>query len=127
VVTGIAQCSVVTSRRDENPRNRGSISGKGKIFLLHLNMQTGCGTHPGSCFVGVVGSEYVELCCHYTMFVNGTVLRNSVVSQIKPISVTSILILPSHLLLGLPSGHCPSGFPTKTFYVLFSNLWCRTR
>jgi hypothetical protein len=32
------------------------------------------------------------------------------------VSLRSILIPSSHLLLGLPSGVFPSGFPTKTFY-----------
>jgi hypothetical protein len=32
-------------------------------------------------------------------------------------SWNSILILPSHLLLGLPSGPFPSGYPTKTLYT----------
>jgi hypothetical protein len=36
--------------------------------------------------------------------------------------VGKVLILPSHLSLGLPSGLFPSGFPTKTLYMplLFS-------
>jgi hypothetical protein len=35
----------------------------------------------------------------------------------QPISLGSILIPPSHLLLGLPSGLFPSGFPTKILYT----------
>jgi hypothetical protein len=38
-----------------------------------------------------------------------------------PISLRSILILFTHLLLGLPSGLPPSGFPTNILYAfLFS-------
>ena len=34
-------------------------------------------------------------------------------------SLKSILILSSHLRIGLPSGLLPSGFPTKTLHALF--------
>jgi len=47
-----------------------------RLFLVHLRVQTDSGIHPGFCFVGVVGSECVELCCHYTGCFNGRVLRN---------------------------------------------------
>jgi hypothetical protein len=38
-----------------------------------------------------------------------------------PTSWKSILILSTHLRLGLPSGLFPSGFPTKTLYTPFSS------
>ena len=71
--------SVVTRFWCVRQTNHGSISGMEKIFFfsLHLIVQTGCDAHPGSCSVGVVGSACVELCCHYTMYFNGRVLRNS--------------------------------------------------
>ena len=39
------------------------------------------------------------------------------VHALHPTSWRSILILSSHLWLGLPSGLLPSGFPTKTLYT----------
>jgi len=50
-----------------------------------------------------------------------------ILSQINPVyaphptSWRSILILSSHISLGVPSGLLPSGFPTKTLYA--SLLW----
>ena len=38
-----------------------------------------------------------------------------------PTSYSSVLILSTHLRLGLPSGLFPSGFPTKTLYTALSS------
>jgi len=43
-----------------------------------------------------------------------------------PTSWRSILILSTHLCLGLPSGLLPSGFPIKTLYTPLSALICAT-
>ena len=42
-------------------------------------------------------------------------------SSPHPTSWRSILILSTHLRLGLPNGLFPSGFPTKTLYVPLSS------
>ena len=42
-------------------------------------------------------------------------------THIPPPAWRSILILPTHLRIGLPSGLFLSGFPTKTLYAEFSN------
>ena len=53
-------------------------------------------------------------------------------SQLDPIHTSisyfwkSILILSSHLLLGLPSGLFPSGFHTKTLYTPYLSPICAT-
>ncbi|PNF16879.1 hypothetical protein B7P43_G06072, partial [Cryptotermes secundus] len=39
-----------------------------------------------------------------------------------PISLRSILILSTHLRLGLPSGLFPSGFPTNILYAFLTSL-----
>ena len=42
-----------------------------------------------------------------------------------PTSWRSILILSTHLRLGLPSGLLPSGFPTKTLYTSLTLTSCK--
>ena len=44
----------------------------------------------------------------------------------QPTSWRSILILSTHLRLGLPSGLFPTGFPTKTIYAPLSSPICAT-
>ena len=46
---------------------------------------------------------------------------NPVHAPTHPTSWRSILILSTHLRLGLPSGLLPSGFPTKTLYTPLSS------
>ena len=43
---------------------------------------------------------------------------------LHPTSCRSILILSTHLRLGLPSGLFPTGFPTKTLYTPLSSPIC---
>jgi len=58
-----------------------------------------------------------------------TSVRNLSLSWASPIQSTCphpttwrpILILSTHLRLGLPSGFLPSGFPTKTLYIPLSS------
>jgi len=44
----------------------------------------------------------------------------------RPTSWRSVLILSTHLRLGIPSGLFPSGFPTKTLYTPLSSPICAT-
>ena len=56
-----------------------------------------------------------------TALTNVRQLSLSWVSPVQPTSWRSILILSTHLCLGLPSGLFPSGFPTKTLYTTLSS------
>ena len=52
---------------------------------------------------------------------------NSIQSpQPPPTSWRSVLILPSHLRLGLPNGLFPSGFPTRTLCTSLPSPMCAT-
>ena len=82
-----------------------------RYIFLHLCMQTDCGAHPGSCPVGVVGSECVELCCHYTMFVNGMVHRNAMECVLRVNSLSATWENP-------PSS--PTLWGTQTFITVFT-------
>ena len=44
-----------------------------------------------------------------------------ILDQPNPTSWRSIIILSTHLRLGIPSGLLPSGFPTKTLYSPLSS------
>jgi hypothetical protein len=44
-----------------------------------------------------------------------------------PVSLRSILILSTHLHLGLPSGPFPSGFPTNILYAFLVPGWGKVR
>jgi hypothetical protein len=54
-------------------------------------------------------------------------------SQMNPINTTQtyisrpILLLSCHLILGLPNGLFPSGFPSKILYVFVSSYVCNMR
>jgi hypothetical protein len=41
----------------------------------------------------------------------------------QPVSLRSVLIPSSHLRLDRPSGHSPSGLPTKTLYTFMEGNW----
>ena len=69
--------SVVTRLLDESPWNHCSISGNGKFIFGSSKNADWQWRPPRFLFFGIVGSECVELCCHYTGYFNGRVLRNS--------------------------------------------------
>ena len=58
-----------------NARSVVQLPARVRYFMLHLSLQTGCGTHPASCCVRVMGWQCVELWHHYTMYFSGSLLR----------------------------------------------------
>ena len=62
---------------------------------------------------------------HYRPYISSSLVPTSTRSiqspRSQPTSVKFILILSSHLRLGLPRGLFPSGYPTKTLYACLDN------
>ena len=73
----------------------------------------------------ITGLQLVKKFLHFTE-PEGSLPHSQVSSPIQsiyphPTSCRSILILSTHLRLGLPSGLFPSGFPSKTLYTPLSS------
>ena len=73
---------------------------------------------------GIQWNPKVHYCLYWARHLSPS--WDSSIQSIPPHSTSwrSILILSSHLRLGLPSGHFPSGFPTKTLYAPLLSHTC---
>jgi hypothetical protein len=67
-------------------------------------------------FPDILWAPKFNYCVHKSPALVPILSQINPVRSTSPISLISILIVPSHLRLELPSGLFPSGFPTKTLY-----------